>query len=239
MLYECRQREHLRFTAVSVSYKRMNESPQRFAAAFAGSESADANSTRQRLIEVGRDLFANQGYRETSVREITREAGANLGAVTYHFGSKRELYEAVLVETARPLRDAMQALARSGRSALERIEGFVEGQYRFLANRPEFKRLVLRHLANDEPCPEPLARVLESHIANLRGLIVEGQESGEIREGNPSELAVCVASGPMWFNAVRTPLGQILDIDQESEEGQFGIGNALREWVRSGLRRST
>ena len=232
------EREHLREPVFQLSYKRMNESMQRSVSGADDAELADSDSTRERLIDVARSLFANQGYRETSVREITRVAGANLGAVTYHFGSKQALYETVLVETAKPLRNAMQALARSGGSALERIEGFVEGQYRFLAHRPEFKRLVLRHLANDEPCPEPLARVLESHIANLRGLIREGQESGEIRDGSPDELAVCVAAGPMWFNAVRVPLVDILEIDQESDDGQFAIGRVLREWVRAGLGRS-
>ena len=52
--------------------------------------------TRAALTDAGRSLFAKRGYDGASVRDITRLAGTNLGSVTFHFGSKRALYGAVL-----------------------------------------------------------------------------------------------------------------------------------------------
>ncbi len=51
---------------------------------------------RERLVEAARQLFASAGYDATSVRDITARAHANLGAITYHFGSKQALYHAVI-----------------------------------------------------------------------------------------------------------------------------------------------
>ena len=52
--------------------------------------------TRQRLLETATRLFAADGFSNVTVRDICREAHANLAAVNYHFGDKFELYMAVI-----------------------------------------------------------------------------------------------------------------------------------------------
>ena len=56
---------------------------------------------RERLLLAARDLFAQHGYDGTSVRDITARAKANLGAITYYFGSKEALFYAVISGTRR------------------------------------------------------------------------------------------------------------------------------------------
>lgn len=48
--------------------------------------------TRDALLAAARTLFAQQGYASVSVRQIAEAAGANVAAINYHFGSKRDLY---------------------------------------------------------------------------------------------------------------------------------------------------
>jgi AcrR family transcriptional regulator len=57
-------------------------------------------TTRERLLQAATRLFADNGYRGASVRDICNLAGANPGAVSYHFGGKRQLYRAVLRRAA-------------------------------------------------------------------------------------------------------------------------------------------
>lgn len=57
-------------------------------------------STRDRLIRAASRLFADNGYRGASVRDICNHAGANPGAVSYHFGGKRQLYRTALRQAA-------------------------------------------------------------------------------------------------------------------------------------------
>jgi AcrR family transcriptional regulator len=62
-------------------------------------------TTRERLIDSATRLFADSGYRGASVRDICNLAGANPGAVSYHFGGKRQLYRSVLRKAAGGLAD--------------------------------------------------------------------------------------------------------------------------------------
>lgn len=54
------------------------------------------DDTRERLIAAAGPEFAKRGYFASSIRVICAAAGANVSAVKYHFGSKRELYRAVV-----------------------------------------------------------------------------------------------------------------------------------------------
>ncbi|RUO80487.1 TetR family transcriptional regulator [Idiomarina tyrosinivorans] len=64
-------------------------------------------STKDKIIIAAERLFAEHGFEQTSLRQITAEAEVNLASVNYHFGSKKALIQAVM---ARYLRHFMPAL---------------------------------------------------------------------------------------------------------------------------------
>jgi len=52
-------------------------------------------TTRERILMAACEVFAEKGFRNTTVRDICQKARVNVAAVNYHFGSKEKLYEAV------------------------------------------------------------------------------------------------------------------------------------------------
>jgi AcrR family transcriptional regulator len=62
-----------------------------------------AQLTRQRLLDAAERLFAEHGFEGTSMRALTTQAGTNLAAVNYHFGSKEALFEAVFTRRFAPI----------------------------------------------------------------------------------------------------------------------------------------
>src|SRR5476651_1320248 len=54
------------------------------------------DETRRQLLESAGEVFAEVGFRDATVREICRRAGANIAAINYHFGDKETLYAEVL-----------------------------------------------------------------------------------------------------------------------------------------------
>lgn len=51
--------------------------------------------TRERILEVACEVFAQQGFRNTTIRDICQQAQVNVAAVNYYFNSKEKLYEEV------------------------------------------------------------------------------------------------------------------------------------------------
>ena len=61
--------------------------------------------TREALLDAAEKLFSEHGIQASSLRMITQQAGANLAAVHYHFGSKEGLVKAVFSRRLRPLEE--------------------------------------------------------------------------------------------------------------------------------------
>ena len=74
-----------------------------------------AATTREIILSTAEGLFAEQGLAGTSLRGITTDAGVNLAAVNYHFGSKEGLIQAVF-------RRRLDALNTERLGRLERVE---------------------------------------------------------------------------------------------------------------------
>jgi len=53
-------------------------------------------ATRNRLLSAAGEVFAEHGFKNATIREICKKAGANVAAINYHFGDKKKLYAEVL-----------------------------------------------------------------------------------------------------------------------------------------------
>ncbi len=103
--------------------------------------------TRDRIVAAATELFAQNGYRGASVRDICDRARANSGAVSYHFGGKRQLYRTVLRRAVEAAADTV-ARATAGQQALGgRARLAMQELLRALQSDPALVRLVVHDLA--------------------------------------------------------------------------------------------
>lgn len=78
-------------------------------------------ATKNKLLEVAIEAFANKGYDGVGTREIADRAAVNLGAIRYHFGDKAGLYHAAIQHVAEFIRDrVMSPFVGEIRSRVER-----------------------------------------------------------------------------------------------------------------------
>jgi len=82
-----------------------------------GRDMPGLEGTKKRILDTAEQLFAERGLEATSIRDITSAAGANLGAVNYHFASKQALILAVLNRHLKPLNERRLELLRRAEQA--------------------------------------------------------------------------------------------------------------------------
>jgi len=122
-------------------------------------EPTTRHDTKDRILDSAEQLFADQGFAATSLRQITTEANVNLAAVNYHFKSKESLLSAVIERTFAPINrrrmellDELEASSKTDRPDLEAaVRAFVRPAFEARSANAEsmrhFPRLMARIMA--------------------------------------------------------------------------------------------
>jgi AcrR family transcriptional regulator len=77
-----------------------------------------SQDTKTRILDAAEALFMEHGFEATSLRQLTSTAGVNLASVNYHFGSKEELFTAVLTRRLDPMnQERIELLEKADRDA--------------------------------------------------------------------------------------------------------------------------
>ena len=189
----------------------------------------------ERLIEAARLLFAGEGYDATSVRDITARAHANLGAITYHFGSKEALYHAVIERFAVPIADQIAAISTETGPPLERLAKAVRAFMEHVWRHPEMPRLILREMASDRSLPEPVARVIRRNLESFTRIVTEGQADGTIRPGEPHLMAMSIAGQPLFLALAGKAIRQVVGRDPGDPAVRTMIADHVIENVKAAM----
>ena len=136
------------------------------------------NETKSRLLSATRRCIATKGLATTTSRDITAEAGANLAAITYHFGSKDELVADALLDALREwLAPTLEILAGDGDPAtrmLVAVQTLITTFDHHRAEAPAFLQALI-----EAPRMEPLRSGLVELWTDLRHLL--GSDIDELR----------------------------------------------------------
>jgi AcrR family transcriptional regulator len=98
--------------------------------------------TRNAILQAAHDLFVQQGYHGTSMRQIASQAGLALGGLYNHFASKEEVFQAVFL-TFHPYHEVLPLIAASqGANLDEMIRDAARRMVEVVEGRPDFLNLM-------------------------------------------------------------------------------------------------
>ncbi|WP_067106350.1 CerR family C-terminal domain-containing protein [Sphingopyxis granuli] len=168
--------------------------------------------TRARILAVALAAFGNSGFASVTTRQIAREAGVNLPALTYYFGNKRGLYLACAHAIVARYREGMGAVALTSYAALQEplapdaaralLKRLFAALARFLLATPGAQNpslFVQREIASPGPAFEILyAELWRPGIELATDLIVQ-TTSGQLTETEAQVRAVLMISSLTGF----------------------------------------
>lgn len=143
------------------------------------------NAKQLQIIEVAERLFSQKGFAGTSVRDIAQEADVNVSMISYYFGSKEKLIEALFQLRMTESSNRLETLVMtSDLSALQKFNVFIDSVVDRLMGNQCFHNIMMREQLSSER-----TQVITDYIRGLklrnveliRRMIREGQEAGEFR----------------------------------------------------------
>jgi len=142
------------------------------------------NEKQAQIMEAAEFLFAEKGFHGTSVRDISEKANINLAMVSYYFGSKEKLLEAIFSYRGEAIKLKLESIVEQKElSSLQKVYMLVDHYIEKLLNRQCFHKIMAREqvLNNTGPIAGLILDLKKRNLEIISRLIKEGQENGEFK----------------------------------------------------------
>ncbi|WP_169789252.1 TetR/AcrR family transcriptional regulator [Nonomuraea candida] len=150
---------------------------------------------RAQIIECAIDVLAEHGYARTTLARIAERAGISTGVISYHFGGKTQLIQAIVAEVAKLATDLMVPRILAQPTAALGLRAYIEGNLEFMRlHRKPLLALVeiVTHSPGEGEEPNPYGHQSEVALSDLEKLLEWGQKSGEFREFDRRSMAIAI-----------------------------------------------
>jgi TetR/AcrR family acrAB operon transcriptional repressor len=203
----------------------VNQQPARTRRPGKGAEKAQA--TRAALVELAAELFAEQGYLQTSIRDIARRGHLTSGAIYGHFRNKADLLVAAITKRIAEELEA-QSLGASG------DPDHVESLTRLSREYPKRRRLralILQGAAAAQTDDETRERLREEQLSHLNTWIKGYERDRELLGIDPS---VDLRTAVIYTWAVELGLGvlEAVGIEPRSAKAWGDMANRFARSLR-------
>jgi AcrR family transcriptional regulator len=143
------------------------------------------NEKKQAIISIAGKLFSVNGFDGTSVRDIAHEAGVNVAMISYYFGSKEKLMEAVFEQKTNVMRLKVEnLLLNTELSSLDKLYTLIDDYVNKFMNQQQFQKIMLLEQLVDKNggVPQLIYELKKRNIVSIEKLIREGQNNGQFIE---------------------------------------------------------
>jgi AcrR family transcriptional regulator len=140
---------------------------------------------RSQILGAAEHLFAEKGFEGTSVRDIAHLAGVNLAMISYYFGSKEKLFEALVEHRSGYTVGVLEDLAKDEhlepmQKMFKLIDFYVD---RILTNH-RFHNIISRQFSTlqSTDLKEALMRMKQKNIEQIHKIMDDGEKKGVFRK---------------------------------------------------------
>jgi TetR/AcrR family transcriptional regulator len=150
--------------------------------------------SRAQILDAAEDVFARKGFHDATIKEIASMAEFSVGAVYLLFESKEDVFVQIYVRRGAEFMAGMRAVLSALGGPLEKVRRLATYEIEFFRKHANFGRLFLRStgvtLGDLESKIDQAVTDNFAEAMNLQAkLFGEGQETGELRDGDPEVLA--------------------------------------------------
>ncbi|WP_051507376.1 TetR family transcriptional regulator [Saccharibacillus sacchari] len=180
--------------------------------------SKEEEHVKTRIVKAAKKLMAQKGFESTTVREICAEADANLSLVSYYYGGKEHVFEAVL-ETFIPIIEASEILGKRDLDPVEGVCTLVREIVLFRGSDSGISRIVHQEMVRQTPRTVLVQKHIMPAWKLIRGFLEEGRNRGEFHfrslDMTMVQLLGCVLFGDNQSGLVPIIVEEFPDTDNQ------------------------
>jgi AcrR family transcriptional regulator len=199
------------------------------------------DSTRQKLLTAACEVFAENGFKNTTVRDICNRAEVNVAAINYHYGNKEKLYEAVWEYTNNlAVKNRVNLLDLEGTSVPEKkIRIFIKTFLDNILNqdRPEWDFKIVAHemMEPTGAFNNIIEKMIRPSFLSLRDIVKE-----LLGEGVPSEkvekCTLSIVGQCLYYRFANPVVRQLLPEQTFDKKGLEELADHITEFSLSALK---
>jgi AcrR family transcriptional regulator len=140
-------------------------------------QAADSVDTREKILETATRLFSSQGYTNTSLSQVAKDAQVSKALIFWHFENKEKLFRTALQRTLEPyfinVVDDLEGL-----SELDQIKKLIDEYYAFVSENIYSVKFVVSLILREEQHPDDLVGHMYELLRVYRNLLADIIDSG-------------------------------------------------------------
>ncbi|WP_421383972.1 TetR/AcrR family transcriptional regulator [Bacillus salacetis] len=148
---------------------------------------------RQGILRAAIKIFSENGFAETTIAAIAKEAGVSFGTVFTYFETKETLYEAAILEPLEEIKPFFYEVeTRFQGTPIEAIRQMIDFHVDLFSERSEFLRLIQQVLGRPDRFPklfEELDHFVDTFVESITPVIEKGQGQEVFYDESPALIA--------------------------------------------------
>lgn len=197
--------------------------------------------TRAKLLAAARHAFGTVGYAAASMDDFTAAAGLTRGALYHHFGDKKRLLEAVIIEIDSEMEVKLRAIRNR---ASDPWQGFVDESVAYveMALEPEIQRIMLRDgpavlgdpsgWPTEEACVGALRESIERFVADGILAPLDTEATARLLNGMMLSAALWIARSPDPEETTLRAVGSLKMLLASLRRGAAPHSSTMAESIR-------
>jgi AcrR family transcriptional regulator len=198
----------------------------------------ELNDKKIQILDVAEKLFSDKGFEGTSIRDISKEAKINIAMISYYFGSKERLLEALILYKTSDIKLQLDNLLKENLEPLDKVNKLIEiyinrincnrGIYRILHFELTSKKREQNLLAFTE--------LKKGNLKSLETIIQEGQSKGVFRKDVIIPLITPTIMGTFFHFHMNKPFfEELLNLNTETLYNDY-IKNSLTKHIQQTIK---
>lgn len=195
---------------------------------------SEFNEKQIQILQVTEKLFAEKGFDGTSIRDIAKQANINIAMVSYYFGSKEKMLEALIYSRISDMKLQLESLSKEAISPVEKINKLIELYiHRINKNKCIYQILHFELTSKKREIDlKSFAEVKKQNFEIIKKIIVEGQEKGIFKQDINLILIPSSILGPFFhFQMNRPNYEEMLDLKTDEAYDNY-IKNELTKHIQ-------